>query len=72
MSNANTNDTIWALGNNRFAIGKTNERATYVLKQDGTKFTGVRGQRPILLSGRYRVAKVTTTLRTAFKEAING
>lgn len=55
---------IFVVGKNRFAIGKNNQRAEYVVKLTRGKYVGVRGQRPIL-DERYKTVKGNKTLRAA-------
>jgi hypothetical protein len=61
---------IFAISKNRFAIGNLNKRAEYVVEQRGKNFVGVRGQRPVLESGRFKAVKANASLKGVFAEAL--
>ena len=58
--------TIFAIDNNKWAIGTIGKRATYVVAKLRNKFVGVRGQRPILTKGRFKTVAATPELKAAF------
>lgn len=59
---------IFVVGKNRFAIGKNNKRANYVVQLKRGKYVGVRGQRPIL-NDRFKTVKGNKALREALTAA---
>lgn len=58
--------TIFAISNNKYAIGNVNKRAQYVVQKSGKGFRGVRGQRPLLTKGRFKQVAATKALKAAF------
>ena len=68
---AKTTLSIFALGDNKFAIGTIGKLAKYVVKVAGKTITGVRGRRPMLTEGRYeRATNVPAEVKQAFKTAL--
>lgn len=62
--------TIFMTGKNKYAIGKTGERAQYVVMKGKGGFRGVRGVRPMLEAGRFKKVTPSAALKAAFEEAI--